>query len=325
MVKIVVFDTETTGLPPPSPSHQTWKSKQELNAELLDPDNYEGAWLRGRPSLLANWPHILQLSYVVVELPAAPLQGSPVVRVVDTYIDVPDDVVISEGSLAIHHISREVLQKAPNCVSIGEALAGLVEEVEDADVVVGHNVGFDRRMVVAELLRLGDCALANTGLPLFLNDQQFDCTMEKTTDLCQLSMCVNYVDRRTGASRSFWKRKAPKLAEAYRHFFGHVPLESSLHNALTDVLACLRVYLRVVGLPDVCAEHPELKERLRAMTPADQWSVVFASSKDATSTKDTSTKDTSTKDTSTKEDAPVALRRSRRIANRNLRPIEWSY
>ncbi len=323
MVKIVVFDTETTGLPPPSPSHQTWKAKEELNAALLDPDEYERAWLRGRPSLLANWPHILQLSYVVVEM-SSPLVGKTTVRVVDTYIDVPDDVVISEGSLAIHHISREVLQNAPNCVSIGEALAGLVEEVEEADVVVGHNVGFDRRMVVAELLRLGDCALAKTGLPLFMDSDKFVCTMERTTDVCNLSMCVNFVDRRTGVARSFWKRKSPKLLEAYRHFFGYAPLESCLHNALTDVLACLRVYLRLSGMPDVCAEHPDLKERLRAMTPADQWSVALGSSEN-TSTKDTSTKDTSSKDTSAIEDTPVALRRSRRIANQNLSRTEWSY
>lgn len=98
------------------------------------------------------------------------------------------------------------------------------------DKVVGHNVYFDRQMVMNEL------AIAGRAWQWF-DDMPYDCTMALTQDICKIPLTEKQV------SAGFTGFKQPKLQEAYKHCFG-VEFDGA-HDALADVRACRDVYFWV--------------------------------------------------------------------------------
>ena len=86
--------------------------------------------------------------------------------------------------------------------------------------------------------------------------------MQKMTPICNFMREVSYVDK-DGNSRSFMRKKFPKLSEAYEHFFEYAPPETSLHDALVDVILCLRIYLQINDYNDICGESPVLLKYLQ--------------------------------------------------------------
>ena len=177
MVKILVFDTETTGLPP-NMYGSTWDERQKFDDSLLKPQDVVSSWEK----VLPEWPSIIQLSYILYDT-----ENPDSAKIFNKYIDIPDNVVISEGSKAIHHITREKIASVPpeNRATVQDALNEFLDDVKQVDVVVGHNVQFDRKMVVAELLRLS----ADDNLPQFkdmMDDANIECTMVKTTQIIQI-------------------------------------------------------------------------------------------------------------------------------------------
>jgi len=260
MVKILVFDTETTDKPPAMPG-STWNERENFNKSLLTADGLDTSW----SSVIHSWPSIIQLSYILYDT------ENPVdAKIFNKYIDIPDNIVITEGSMDVHHITREKIASAPseNRATIQDALNEFLEDVKIADVVVGHNVQFDRKMVVAELLRLS----ADDNLPQIhdmMDESNFECTMIKTTPICKLEQKIEYKDKYTGKSKEFLKIKSPKLSEAYKHFFGYAPTGESLHDALVDVVVCLRVYLAYNGLPDCCGLNDIITNYIIDFSPVD--------------------------------------------------------
>jgi DNA polymerase III subunit epsilon len=258
--KILVFDTETTGVPPTMPG-QNWTEKQQYDASLLQKEHLETSWSNNQ--LLDQWPSILQLSYIVYDL-ENPLD----VKIFNKYIDIPDNIVISETSVAVHHITRETIANAPseNRATIEKALQEFLEDVKKSDIVVGHNVQFDRKMVVAELLRLSE----QDHLPEIhdmMDETKFECTMIQSTPICNLKRKQEYMDKKTGKQKFFYKIKSPKLSEAYKHFFGYEPSGDALHDALIDVVVCLRVFCKYKYNLDVCGQNPNVTYYIKAISP----------------------------------------------------------
>jgi DNA polymerase III epsilon subunit-like protein len=284
MVKILVFDTETSGLP--QSFGFNWNNRNEAALQL---DEYRHLWC------MDKWPHILQLSYILCDT-----TNSSEVKIVNNYIDIPETVWISEQSMNIHHISHETIRLAENKKIISDALSEFLADMEIADVVVGHNVDFDVKMIVVELLRLGG-EFADKVPDILLCDK-IECTMQKMTPICNFMREVSYLDK-DGNYRCFMRKKFPKLSEAYEHFFGYSPLETSLHDALVDVILCLRVYLQLNEYVDICCEIPVLSKYVQGFTPAEHWH------KEATD------------DTSANKEEVVVLRRSLRIAQKRLQQI----
>lgn len=117
-MKIVVFDTETSGLP------------TEKNASIYHTN---------------KWPHILQLSYIVYDT-----DNNTIVTVEDDYINIDDDVKIDPKSTEVHKITKEQLK---NGIPIQEALVKFNRYANDCTLIIGHNVSFDKRMVFVEGIR----------------------------------------------------------------------------------------------------------------------------------------------------------------------------
>ena len=103
-----------------------------------------------------------------------------------------------------------------------DVLSAFSEFSKLADVLVAHNIKFDRPVITAELARCGK-------LNGQFNKQQY-CTMLNATGVCKI----------VGPKGFKW----PKLSEAIKFFFGEDLVNA--HDALTDVIACKRVYFKLM-------------------------------------------------------------------------------
>lgn len=215
-MRVLVFDTETTGLP---------------KSRIID------------PSALHLWPHIVQFSYIVYDS-----LDNDINVVEDNIIKTADGVEITAESSAIHGITNEISKTTG--VDLKGVLAGFFADLQNADTLVGHNITFDINVVVVELLRLiynkSDSVSAEelttykVNLHLLNNYKGVYCTMQNSIDLCAIK-----VVGKTGREYN----KFPKLIELHQKIFDTTP--NNLHNSLIDILVTLRCYVMMTLKIDV--------------------------------------------------------------------------
>ena len=235
-MKIFIFDTETTGLPP------SFKATYKL---------------------INIFPYIVQLSYMLFDT------DSNTVSVKDSIIKMPVNVVIPEKSAEIHKITNEI--SARQGKDVEDCLIDFAEAFMNADVVVAHNLTFDLNMIRVEFMR----AIINSKRVDKLSDyskilnylekeyskelthsdtiddnamQRRFCTMKKTINLCNIK-----ATNKLGEYIKF-----PTLAELHTKLFHCVP--KNLHNSLNDVLVCLRCYYMLEYNADILEINPEIKK-----------------------------------------------------------------
>jgi len=269
MPKICVFDTETSGLPPILDG-KDWNERNVNDNKLLnfeDLSNPSSVWKH----VLSSWPSIIQLSYIIYDT-ESPNNS----KIFNKYIAIPDDVVIAETSIAIHHIDREKIKHEPTekKALIEDAVAEFMNDIMDPEVVtiVGHNVQFDRKMIIAELLRLNKSTIdthtqTQKQLKYLMNNKKFTCSMEVTAPICNIQIAVNYKDKKTGEDKVFYKVKSPKLIESYQYYFGYSPDGDALHDALIDVILCLRVFMKYKYNEDICGKNENITEYIKKISP----------------------------------------------------------
>ena len=214
-MKVLVFDTETTGL-------------QEKGASIYDK---------------SKWPYIIQLSYILYDLS----NNSALIK--NNYIKLDESVIISQESFNIHNISREILNERG--INIVDALKEFNKYLNTCDIVVGHNISFDKRMIFVECFRHAvkqyfTCYEGNEKI----HKTEF-CTMKNTTHYCKL-------ERLSKTNHVYIKN--PKLSELYALLFPNEPLPKDLHNSLIDVAITLRCYVKYVYNSDIVEVNDTLKE-----------------------------------------------------------------
>jgi len=189
-LNIMIFDTETTGLP-----------------ESNDIDPVE--WTR--------WPRCVQLGYIRWQY----LDGRAVPVAIRTRLIAPDGFEIPEAAVAIHHISND---KA----TTGDPVAAVIKEFSDemmqSDIVVAHNLKFDKGVILAECFRNG------LDTEIFSNRIEI-CTRESTRDICKIE--------KDG------KIKYPKLIELYRFLFDRDFTDA--HDAFSDVTALSQCFFALAN------------------------------------------------------------------------------
>ena len=219
-MKILVFDTETTGL-------------QEKGASIYDK---------------SKWPYIIQLSYILYDLS----NNSALIK--NNYIKLDKSVTISQESFNIHNISREILDEQG--IHIVDALKEFNKYLKICDLVVGHNISFDKRMIFVECFRH---AVAQY-FTHYENNEKIHktefCTMKNTTHYCKL-------ERLSKTNQVYIKN--PKLSELYLLLFPNETLPTNLHNSLVDVAMTLRCYLKYVNNSDIVEINDTLKELFLTM------------------------------------------------------------
>lgn len=126
---------------------------------------------------------------------------------------------IEPGAEAIHKISKETSDRFG--VTQVNGMYVLRDMLCNADIVIAHNIAFDRKVVNAAFFRCD--------IPEFPWESitQHD-TMLAGVNVCRLPKAMG---------RGF---KWPKLSEIYRHFFQE-DIDGA-HDALVDVRATARVY-----------------------------------------------------------------------------------
>ena len=207
-MKVLIFDTETTGLP-----------------EGKNPSIYE----------TQKWPHIIQLSYIVYDS-----ETNDIVTLEDDYISIDENVVIQPESQKIHNISREML--ADKGIPIEQALEKFNKFSEMSDLLVGHNVSFDKRMVIVEGIRN----------KIRVNVHDTYCTMKISVELCKIER--------------FWPNgdayfKYPTLSELHNELFQKIP--KNTHNALIDILICMRCFVKIELRKDICRINRTIRTMMR--------------------------------------------------------------
>ena len=191
-MKVLVFDTETTGLP------------NGYNPSITETH---------------NWPHIVQISFILYDDVT-----NKIIDIHDHIIKIDEKIEISEGSVKIHGITRLKCNKKG--IPITEALDLFNNAIQNADLVVGHNVSFDKRMIMVECIR----QKKSQYFTRFGVRKPEYCTMKMTTDLCG----IEKINMTTG-EKYF---KYPNLSELHEKLFGNKP--KGTHDSMADILICMR-------------------------------------------------------------------------------------
>jgi len=205
---VIVFDTETTGLP--------------LNR-------------RTPPTRTEDWPSIVQISWIEYDTALGDIKGAG-----DYLVRLRPGVTLSPESTAVHGITRSQLSRkgVPPELAMEAFLAALGR----SERVIAHNLDFDRAVVQAECYRQGivDPFAGRAALPY--------CTAKAGVPLVQV----------WGENNGRRFLRYPKLRELHRELFGADA--RNLHDAMADVLVCLRCYLRMAHDSDlmVCARARQL-------------------------------------------------------------------
>jgi len=201
-MKVLVFDTETTGLP------------EKNNVSILD---------------TFRWPYIVQLSFIYYDS-----EINDIIDYYDTIIKLPENITIPEDSINIHGITNEAMREKG--ISIRIALKKFNDILKDCDIVVGHNISFDKRMIMVECIRNKISQYFTKGQ----NRKPEFCTMKNSKNICKIKM-VNF------KGEEYFKN--PKLSELYTFIFKEEP--RNLHNSFVDVLLCLRSYFMITENKDI--------------------------------------------------------------------------
>jgi len=226
-MKLLVFDTETTGLPP--------KSKTLKNEELH------------------LWPYVVQFSYIVYDT-----EKHGIIKVKDDIIHIP--MVMDQEVIDIHGITNEMANSS-TC-HVEESIKEFYTDVQRVDQVIAHNFQFDWNMIQIELMRLivrekhqhereGDLYLSILKTIQEIPSENIYCTMTNSVAICDLKM-------RSKFGKEFVK--FPKLSELHYKLFRVLP--KKLHNALNDVVICLRCYYKLVFGEDIQEKSVQVKELL---------------------------------------------------------------
>ena len=215
-MKVLVFDTETTGLP------------TERNPSIADTH---------------KWPHVIQISFVLYETTTC-----KVLSCQDHIVKLDPSTPISEESAKVYGITRSLCTRKG--VPISHAISDFNNALMAADCVVGHNLSFDKRMVMVESIRLRwRQFFTRSG-----KGKKEYCTMKNGVELCAIET--------TNSTTGEKYMKYPNLSELHHKLFGVLP--KGTHDSMADVLICLRCYGMMRHNHDI-AKHgcPVLKNLYR--------------------------------------------------------------
>ncbi len=187
----IIFDTETTGLP------------HSYSAPISD---------------VENWPRLVQLAWQLHDNHGKLLSTG-------NFIIKPEGFTIPFNSEKIHGIStKRALEEGHD---LGETLAQFKVDLDKAEVVVGHNVEFDNKIVGAEFFRL-DKEEIGQGL---VDHEKIDTSLV-SKEFCQLKGGIG------------GKFKSPKLIELHEKLFGEG--FGDAHDAAYDVDATAKCFFGLI-------------------------------------------------------------------------------
>lgn len=207
-MRILVFDTETTGLP---------KSK------FIS------------PSTLHQWPHIVQFSYIIYDTSL-----NDIIQTKDYVVKLQEGILIPEDSSKIHGITNEISEH--DGILINDILSEFFYFLRGVDILIGHNVEFDINMIKVELLRIinknyftpEQIKFYKYELHFLTNFKNISCTLKDSITFCNIQL----TDKNGNSYLKY-----PKLIELHEKLFNKSP--NNLHNSFNDILVTLRCFMKL--------------------------------------------------------------------------------
>lgn len=205
-MKLLFFDTETNGLP--WNRHASYKNTE-------------------------NWPRILQISWQVWFVGT---QTAKCLHHVNSLIQPDPDLKWDTEAAKIHTLTLDSLKTKGK--PIQTILNWFAADCKEVDLVIAHNLKFDKMAIWAEFMRQ-DCD------PIQFWPERELCTMNATVSICKIPG-----KNPTPEDPYKW----PKLSEVFQFLWPTGTLPENLHDADTDVkllIQCLKelVQRRLVTLP----------------------------------------------------------------------------
>ena len=160
-----------------------------------------------------NWPRLVQLAWLLSDK-----NGNEVSR--NSLIIKPEGFIIPDEASAVHGITT--LRAEQEGSDLSEALAEFSKALTVTKILVAHNISFDEKIIGAEFFR--------KDIKHNLLDLPKICTMEKSTDYCQIETEHGY--------------KWPKLVELHQKLFNEDFTDA--HDALADVKACAKCFFELI-------------------------------------------------------------------------------
>jgi len=191
-MKLLFIDSETNGLP------------QSRYAAYTEP---------------SMWPHIIQLSWQIIES--------------DTWELLHEEDVFLKPR-APWSVEAERIHQIPEAIAArfgkdpAEVLARFHNDLHKCDIVLGHNLSFDKTAILAEAQRLYEAGKSGSATTFWKRGIKELCTMVLTKQFCNIKF------------KDSEDLKFPRLAELYAKLFNkeYDISGADLHNAKHDV-SCL--------------------------------------------------------------------------------------
>jgi len=207
-LKILILDTETNGLP------------KNRYAPISEPGNF---------------PAILQLSWTIYTVDGRTLTT---VSSRDIGLALDPSIPWDTGAAKIHGIPERIARSG---TPVATALRDLRTALYSVDVVVAHNLSFDKTVLRAAAFA---AAAAEDLRSLWPPTIKEFCTMTATRDLVRIPATAKQAQY-----AELGRFKAPRLNELYTWLYGHVydMSGSVLHTAASDthcLAQCLAALLR---------------------------------------------------------------------------------
>lgn len=247
-MKVIVFDTETTGLSPLdnparfpyTPAGKGEKKAIETKITSPNPEVAFPAW----SEWIESWPFIIQISYIVYDL------DTDKYSMYNKYVeDLPEGLAEHFlGDPATHYTVRNALiarskaeptERAP----IRQIIEDFTEVLKQDITLVAHNLQYDFNMLLSEIYRtqvkLGDPAFYQQNSSILVSKPKY-CTV-----------CVgeykSKIQTTSKAGNLYYKK--PTLKQLHNKLFGYYPIEESLHDSMIDVVVTTRCFYRMFASP----------------------------------------------------------------------------
>ena len=197
-IRIALFDLETTGLPIKA-GHTTIK--------YTNLESFENA-------------RVIQIGMMIYELNLRD-ESYKLIKTYDKTIK-PDEFIIKNAH--IHNITQQYAME--NGVSFCEAIYEMMEDLVNIDMLIAHNINFDKLVFMSELYRY--------------EFGQITKHLNKVKSFCTMINSVNITKK--GNPPYKW----PKLAELHDHLFNTSTVNE--HNALADTKILSKCFWQMYDL-----------------------------------------------------------------------------
>lgn len=153
-MKLIIFDTETTGLP---------------QTKIMD------------TASLNLWPYIVQFSYIIYDT-----EINTILKIKDSIIKIPETIIITKENSDIHGITNEISKEKGEDIKL--VISEFIEDCNNSDVLIAHNMDFDINVLKVEIVRqqLNKSEHIYDKYLLDLSIIQKYCTMQTTIKLCNI-------------------------------------------------------------------------------------------------------------------------------------------